>query len=150
MRPESTIPTLGECTVLKNNQLEVRAKLRLSAVPEKPLLTASKQNASNLQLHETSPQPQGSPAALRSVFPGRLPRETKATAGLCRNAELGEEAFAELLFWAEGQEERERKRVQETDWKCRSGAGIHSNPRSRGALRVCLVVGRLEKVWCCC
>lgn len=97
MRPESAIPTLGEYTVLNNNQLEVGAKLRLSTVPEKPLLTASKQNASNLQLHETSPQPQGSPAALRSPFPGRLPRETKATAGLRRNAELGEEAFAVIV-----------------------------------------------------
>lgn len=101
MQPESTISTLREHTVLKNNQLdplEVRAKLCLSTVPKKPLLTASKQNASNLQLHETSPQPQGSTAALRSLFPGRLPRETKATAGLRRNSELGGEVFAELLF----------------------------------------------------
>lgn len=99
------ISTLGEYPVLKNNQpdlLEIRAKLRLSTVPEKPLLTASKQNASNLQFHETSPQLQSLTAALHSLFPGRIPRETKATAGLCKNLELGGEVFAELLFWAEG------------------------------------------------
>lgn len=100
VRPESTTSTLGEYTVLKNNQLdplEVRAKLRLSTIPEKPLLTASKQNASNLQLHETSPQPQGSTAALRSLFPGRLPRETKGNRGAAQEFGAGWRGFRRVI-----------------------------------------------------
>lgn len=111
-------------------------------------LTTSKQNASNLQLHETSPQPQGSTAALRSLFPGKRPRETKATAGPRRNSELGGEAAAELLFGSRGVGGKgTRRKFRKQPENVALGEELALIPQAARLPGWVLMVVRLEKVW---